>query len=129
MKAKILEHNFLFGDLTKKIIEIAIKVHKKLGPGFIEAIYEKAMTIELKKSGINFTKQSEINVNYEGSLLGRQRVDFMIEDKLILELKAVSELNFIHRAQMISYLKTADKKVGLLLNFSKSVLEIKRVMN
>ena len=70
-----------------------------------------------------------IQVKYDNLLLGGQRVDVVVDDKIIVELKAVSELNDIHQAQMISYLKTADKKVGLILNFAKSKLEIKRIMN
>ncbi|MDI6761745.1 MAG: GxxExxY protein [Thermodesulfobacteriota bacterium] len=120
---------FLYGDLTNKIIELAIKVHKKLGPGFIEKIYEKALSHELNKEGIKYEKQKSIRVKYDEILLGDQRVDMIIEDKIIVELKAVSELNDIHQAQMLSYLKAADKKVGLILNFGKPKLEIKRVIN
>jgi len=120
---------FLYGDLTNKIIELAIKIHKKLGPGFVEKIYEKALSLELKKADIKFVAQKVIKVEFEGVLLGDQRVDFMVEDKVIIELKTVSELNNTHQAQMISYLKTANKKVGLLLNFARPQLEIKRIMN
>lgn len=120
---------FLYGDLSNKIIELAIKVHKKLGCGFIEKIYEKALSIEFKKAEIKFTTQVPIKVGYEGVLIGDQRIDFIVEDKIIVELKAVTELNNIHRAQMISYLKTGDKRVGLLLNFARPQLDIKRVMN
>jgi GxxExxY protein len=120
---------FLYGDLTNKIIELAIKVHKKLGPGFIEKIYEKALSHELNKGGMKYEKQKSIRVKYDEILLGDQRVDMIIEGKIIVELKAVSELNDIHQAQMISYLKAADKKVGLIFNFAKPKLEIKRVMN
>jgi len=115
--------------LTDKIIELAIKVHKKLGPGFIEKIYEKALSHELNKGGINYEKQKSIRVKYDEILLGDQRVDMIIDNKIIVELKAVSELNDIHQAQMLSYLKAADKKVGLILNFAKPKLEIKRVVN
>ena len=120
---------FLYGDLTNKIIELAIKVHKKLGPGFVERIYERALSYELNKANIKHKTQKTIQVKYDNLLLGGQRVDVVVDDKIIVELKAVSELNDIHQAQMISYLKTADKKVGLILNFAKSKLEIKRIMN
>ncbi len=121
--------DLVFGDLSDKIINLAVKVHKKIGPGFKENIYEKAVMIEFEKKDIKFINQAVVKVNYEGTLLGNQRVDFLVEDKIILELKAVSEINSIHKAQMISYLKTANKKVGLLLNFAKSILEIKRLVN
>jgi len=120
---------FLYGDLTDKIIELAIKVHKELGPGFIERIYEKALSYEFKKANIGFVNQAIIRVRYDSVELGEQRVDFMIDDKIIIELKCVKELNEIHLAQMLSYLKTANKKVGLILNFARPKLEIKRVMN
>lgn len=120
---------FLYGDLTDKVIELAIRVHKKLGPGFVERIYEKALSYELNKIDINHERQKLIRVVYNEILLGDQRVDMVIEDKIIVELKAVSELNNIHQAQMISYLKAADKKVGLILNFAGQKLEIKRIMN
>ena len=123
------EKEFLFGDLSKKIIELAIKVHKKLGPGFVEKIYGKALLFEFKKEHIKFETEEIIKVEYEGVLLGNQRIDFLIEDKIILELKAVTELNNIHQAQILSYLKAAKKKVGLLLNFAKPCLEIKRIVN
>lgn len=120
---------FLYGDLTDKIIELAIKVHKKLGPGFVERIYEKALSYELSKISIKHERQRLIRVVYDEILLGDQRVDLVIEDKVIIELKAVSELNNIHQAQMISYLKASNKKVGLILNFAKPKLEIRRIMN
>src|SRR3989338_1956394 len=120
---------FLYGDLTDKIIELAVKIHKKLGPGFIEMIYEKALLYELKNTDIEFKNQSIIKVKYDNAELGEQRVDFILEDKVIIELKCAVELNEIHMAQLLSYLKTANKKVGLILNFSKSKLEIKRVMD
>ena len=120
---------FLYGDLTDKIIELAIKVHKKLGPGFVEKIYEKALSYELSKISIKHERQRLIRVVYDEILLGDQRVDLVIEDKVIIELKAVSELNNIHQAQMISYLKASNKKVGLILNFAKPKLEIRRIMN
>jgi GxxExxY protein len=125
----ILHKDLVFGNLSDKIINSAVKVHKKIGPGFKENIYEKAVMIELEKKDIKFINQAVIKLNYEGILLGNQRVDFLVEDKIILELKAVSEINSIHKAQMISYLKTANKKVGLLLNFAKPILEIKRLVN
>jgi len=116
-------------NLSKKIIGIAIDIHKKLGPGFVEKIYEKALIHELEKRKFKFTAQAIIKVKYDNLLLGNQRVDFLIENEIIIELKAVSELNKIHEAQMLSYLKTADKRLGLILNFASTTLEIRRVVN
>lgn len=115
--------------LSGRIIKIAIKIHKKLGPGFVEKIYEKALIHELKKEKIRYENQSVIKVEYEDQLLGNQRIDFLIKNEVIVELKAVSELNRIHQAQMLSYLKSANKKLGLILNFATGTLEIKRIVN
>ena len=115
--------------LTEKIIGLAIKVHKKLGPGFVEKIYEKAMAYEFEKNKISFKEQIEIRVKYDTIELGHQRADFLIEDEVIVELKCVSEINEIHEAQILSYLKTADKRVGLILNFARKKLDIKRMVN
>ena len=113
--------------LTEKIIGLAIKVHKKLGPGFVERIYEKALAYEFKKANINFREQVDIKVKYEDIELGYQRVDFIVEE-VIVELKSVSEISEIHEAQLLSYLKATNKKVGLILNFAKKKLDIKRMV-
>lgn len=115
--------------LSGRIIKIGVRVHKKLGPGFTEKIYEKAMEHELEKEGIKFKKQAVIKVRYGDLLLGNQRVDFLVEDEIIVELKAVFMLVKVHEAQMISYLKSADKRLGLILNFATGILGIKRVVN
>lgn len=115
--------------LTEQIIGTAMKIHNTLGPGFVEKIYAKAMAYEFKKSKIKFVEETEIRVKYETMELGYQRVDFLVEDEVIVELKCVGELNNIHLAQMLSYLKTADKRVGLILNFADNKLGIKRMVN
>lgn len=128
--AKYLEMNVEeINELSNKIIGLAINVHKELGPGFAEKIYEKALAYEFSKAGLKLNEQREINVKYKNLELGCQRVDFLVENEIILELKSVSELNGIHEAQMLSYLKTSGKKLGLLLNFAKKRLEIKRLVN
>lgn len=114
-------------ELSNKIIGYAIKVHKAIGPGFIEKMYTKALAYELEKDKIKFTKEKLIKVKYEGLLLGEHRLDFLIADEIILEIKAVYEINNFHMAQMLSYLKATNKRLGLILNFSRSRLEIKRV--
>ncbi|MFH1201734.1 MAG: GxxExxY protein [Candidatus Omnitrophota bacterium] len=115
--------------LSKKIIGLTIEVHKNLGPGFVEKIYQKALVYELKKNGINFVEEANIGVHYKNLELGYQRIDFMIENEVMIELKSVSEINEIHEAQMISYLKTTNKRLGLILNFAKKRLDIKRIVN
>lgn len=115
--------------LSTKLIGHGIRIHKTPGPGFIEKIYSKAFAYELEKDKIKFIREKPIRIKYEGLLLGEHRLDFLIEDEIILELKAVYEINNFHIAQILSYLKATNKKLGLILNFSRSKLEIKRVVH
>jgi len=126
-KFKSGAEEYLFSSLTKEIIGCAIRVHKILGPGFVEKIYQGALSKELTKSNLNYIKEKKVSVKYENAIVGYQVIDFIIEGKIIVELKAVSELNNIHIGQMVSYLKATNEQVGLILNFAKSRLEIKRV--
>jgi len=126
MVAKTAEE---LNDLSNHIIGIAIDIHKKLGPGFQEKIYEEALLKEFDKAAIGFEKQKVIRVDYEGQGLGNQRIDLLVDDEIILEMKACTKIIPIHRDQLISYLKTADKRLGLILNFGRSKLEIKRVVH
>ena len=116
-------------DLSYRIIGIAIEVHKKLGPGFQEKIYEQALLKEFEKSSIEFEKQKVVRVDYDGFDLGNQRIDLLVNGKIILEIKTCTKIIPIHRDQVISYLKTADRKLGLILNFGRRKLEIKRVVH
>ena len=118
-----------FEDLSRKIIGASIEVHSELGPGFIESIYEEALKVELSEHNLKFDAQKEINIEYLGVLVGVHRLDLLVENQIIVELKAVKELTDVHFAQLRSYLKATDFKIGLLLNFSKPTLEIKRVVN
>ncbi len=119
-----LEHK----ELTEKIIGAAIQVHKQLGPGFIESIYEKALIIEFRKRGIEVKEQQEVIVKYDDIEVGRHRLDLFVEEAIVIELKAIKDIEDIHFAIVKSYLKSVDKKHGLLLNFAKVKLEIKRVI-
>ncbi len=116
-------------DLSNRIIGMAIDVHKKLGPVFQEKIYEEALLNEFKKSGIGYEKEKVVRVDYDGKSLGNQRIDLLVDDELILEIKACTKIIPIHRDQLISYLKSANKQLGLVLNFGRSRLEIKRVVH
>ena len=118
-----------FEDLSRKIIGAAIEVHAALGPGFLETIYEEAFKLELTEHGLNYDCQKEIKIEYLGVQIGTHRLDLVIENKILVELKAVKELNEIHFAQLLSYLRASGIKVGLLLNFAKPKLEIRRVVN
>jgi len=116
-------------ELTGKIIECAIIIHKKLGPGFLESIYQTALPIELAKQGLEVETQKGIKIFYDGKEIGFHRLDLIINKEVIVELKTVKEFDNSHLAQLRSYLKATGLNVGLLLNFAKATLEIKRVVN
>jgi GxxExxY protein len=118
-----------FEALSENIIGAAIKVHKELGPGFLENIYEEALKIELSINQINFEAQKEVKIKYHDIEIGTHRLDMIIENQIILELKATRELTDVHFAQLRSYLMATELKIGLLLNFAKPTLEIKRIVN
>jgi len=117
-----------FEELTEKVIGCAITVHKTLGPGFLESIYENALVVELKRVGVQVDSQLSHPVVYRSVEVGLHRIDLLVERKLIVELKAASGLEDIHFAQVRSYLKALDLKHGLLLNFASMPLTIKRVI-
>jgi GxxExxY protein len=115
--------NLLYKDLTYKIIGAAMETHRVLGPGFLEAVYQTALAHELELRGMPIQEQVVLQVGYKDIIAGEYRADFLIENKVILEIKAVSELNEIHEAQLINYLKATTYKVGLLINFGGTSLE------
>jgi GxxExxY protein len=112
-------------DLTSRIIECAYKVHNELGFGFLESVYQNALLIELTKSGLKAEKEKPIKITYSGQIIGDYFADVVVEDKVILELKAVKEIHPKHEAQLVNYLKATGMEIGLLINFGQSV-EIKR---
>lgn len=115
-------------ELTGRIIGLAMEVHRTLGNGFQEVIYQRAMAIELKKNLISFDREQEITISYKGEPIGSRRADFLIEGKILVELKAISELEDVHLAQAINYLEAYGLEIGLLLNFGNKTLQFKRVM-
>lgn len=122
------EKNYIYSDLTEKIIGCAYKVYNKLGAGFLEKIYENALVIELKNQKLEVLQQSPINVYYEDVLIGEYVADLIIENKVIVELKAVSELSKSHEVQLVNYLKATGIEVGLLINFGNEIKIKRRVM-
>jgi len=118
--------------ISEKIIGSAIEVHKALGPGLLESVYEECLCYELNKSGLTFNRQVQLPVVYKEVKLDLGfRLDIIVEDSVIVEIKAVEKLMPIHEAQLLTYLKLADKSLGLLLNFNVPVLKegIKRIVN
>ena len=118
-----------FEELTNRIIGAAILVHRELGPGYVESIYHEALKVEFTEHNFSFESQKEITIKYLGVVVGVHRLDLVVENQVIVELKAVKELTDVHFAQLRSYLKATGIKVGLLLNFAKPKLEIRRVVN
>ena len=118
-------------DLTEKIIAAAVEVHRVLGPGYLEKIYENALVLELEHRGHTVAKQIELDVMYRGKLIGQHRLDLLVDDQVVLELKSVEALANTHKAQLRSTLKAANKKIGLLMNFNQETLTsgLKRVIN
>jgi GxxExxY protein len=118
-----------YEDLTRRIIGCAMKVHRMLGNGFPEVIYQRALAIEMEKQAIKFVREMEMHVHYEDYCIGRRRVDFFIEDLIMLELKAVISLDDSNLAQAKNYLEAFNMEVGLLINFGGSSLTFKRLEN
>ena len=116
-------------DLTGKIIGCAMKVHSSLGNGFQELIYQRALAIELVEAGLNFTREHEMQILYKGKTVGERRVDFLVEERIMVEIKAVINLEDVHLAQAMNYLEAYELEIGLLLNFGAKSLQYKRVHN
>lgn len=116
-------------NLVNKIIGIGIRIHKTVGAGFVEKIYQRILYLEFKKLNIKFNREEKISIKWNDNIVGYQVVDFRMEDKLLIEIKAVSKIEAVHIAQMVSYLKAANIRLGLILNFGTATLEIKRVIN
>ena len=117
-----------FEALSGRIIEAAIDVHREMGPGFLESIYENSMKVALRKRGLEFEYQQEVRVYYEGEEVGLHRLDLIVQKEIIIELKAIKALEDVHFAQVRSYLKATGLHVGLLLNFNAPTLIIKRIV-
>ena len=117
-------------EITGKVISCAIEVHSTLGPGLLENVYEEALGHEFTLRGIVYERQKEINLQYKGKEIGRHRIDFLVEDEVIVELKAVEGMNKIYEAQLLTYLRAMGKRVGLLINFNVERLRdgIKRLI-
>lgn len=114
-------------DLTYKIIGCAMKVHSTLGNGFQEVIYQRCLAIELEKQSINYEREKEMPIFYEGIEVGTRRADFIVEEKVMVELKAIIQLEDVHLAQGLNYLSAYNLEKGLLINFGSTSLQVKRL--
>lgn len=115
-------------ELSEKIIGCCIRVHKTLGPGFLEKIYEEALCLELTKAGLKYERQKQVIVVYDGKPIGEHRLDLVVEGLVVLELKATAGIDDIHLATSRSYLKATSLQLALVVNFARPTLDIKRVV-
>ena len=118
-----------YSDVTQKIIGCAMIVHSKMRSGYMEAVYQKCLAIELKKAGLRFMQEVEMSIYYDGICVGKRRVDFMVEEKIIVEIKALYDITDQHLAQGLNYLETHHLEIGLLINFDAKSLQFKRLIN
>jgi len=116
-------------ELTHKIIGCAMKVHSTLGNGFQEVIYQRAMAIEMHSANLSFEREKEMSIFYREQHIGTRRVDFLVENKVMVELKALEKIEDVHKAQAINYCEAYNIADGLLINFGAKSLEFKRVYN
>src|ERR1051325_6834830 len=125
----MVKAEYKHSELTGKIIGCAMEVHRALGNGFQEVIYQRALAIEMRKQGLEFSREHEMQIFYKGEEIGTRRVDFFVEGKVMVELKAIILLEDVHLAQAINYLEAYGLEVGLLINFGARNLEFKRVLH
>lgn len=122
--------NYKYSEITEKIIGASMTVHRNLGGGnFTENIFHRALLLELSEVGIVFASEKELPVFYKGTLIGKKRIDVLVDDKILVELKAVYQLEKLHFNQVINYLKVFNLEVGLLVNFGTASLQVKRFVN
>lgn len=124
----MINEKYKYSELTSRIIGCAMEVHKILGNGFQEVIYQRALSIELTKAGIARAREFEMHIHYKGEHIGTRRADFLVEEKVMVELKAIIQLEDVHLAQAINYLEAYNLEIGLLINFGSRSLTFKRVM-
>lgn len=120
---------YKYSDITGKIIGCAMKVHNTLGNGFQEVIYQRCLAIELEKANLRFERELEMPISYNDIEVGTRRVDFLVERKVLVELKAIKELEDVHLAQGLNYLEAFGLEIGLLINLGAKRLEFKRLIN
>lgn len=125
----MINEQYKYSELTSKIIGCAMTVHKALGNGFQEVIYQRALAIEMNMAGIAFSREFEMPIFYRDEQIGTRRVDFLVEGVVSVELKAITKLEDVHFAQAINYLEAYNLEVGLLINFGETSLNFKRLTN
>ena len=124
-----MNEDYKYREITHTIIGAAMQVHKTLGNGFQEVIYQRALEIELSLYNLDFNREFSMPIFYRGNRIGTRRVDFLVKDIIAVELKAVIKLDDVHLAQAINYLEAYNLEIGLLINFGSRSLEFKRLIN
>ena len=124
----MINEQYLHSAITASIIGCAMEVHRHLGNGFQEVVYQRALAIEMNMKGLSFEREKEMPLQYKGFEIGARRVDFFVDGKIMVEIKAVSQLDEVHLAQAINYLEAYAMQTGLLINFGSKSLQFKRVM-
>lgn len=125
----MIKDEYKYSELTSKIIGCAMRVHSALGNGFQEVIYQRALEIEMTDTELSFSREHEMPVYYKHRQIGTRRVDFLVEEVVSVEIKAITQLEDVHLAQAINYLEAYDLEVGLLINFGAKSLQPKRITN
>ncbi|MFM7429314.1 MAG: GxxExxY protein [Flammeovirgaceae bacterium] len=125
----MIDEKYKYSELTAKIIGCAMTVHKTLGNGFQEVIYQRALAIEMQLASISFGREFEMPIFYRDQQIGTRRVDFLVQDVISVELKAITKLENVHFAQAINYLEAYNLEIGLLINFGETSLNFKRLTN
>ncbi len=125
----MISKKYKYSEETGRIIGLAMEVHKQLGNGFQEVIYQRALEIEFSNHLIPFEREFVMPVMYKGEKIGTRRVDFLVDKKISVELKAIIKLESVHYAQAINYLEAYNLEIGLLINFGSQSLEVKRLLN
>jgi GxxExxY protein len=110
-------------SITERVIACAIEVHKHLGPGLLEALYESALCVEFELAGLRYHKQAPLDITYKGRAIGELRLDLVVEELVIVEIKSVERMDPVFSAQALSYLRASGKKIGLLINFNSRLLK------
>lgn len=129
MSEQLEQKKLVFKELSFEIIAAALEVHRELGPGFTENIYEAAFCRELAMRGIMFSRQLPIEIKYKGEDIGKYQLDLLVDDRVVVELKAISQMPEQFESQLHAYLKATGKKLGILINFGRKSLEHKRLVH
>lgn len=125
----MINHEYKYSELTGRIINSSMTVHNELGNGFQEVIYQRALEIEMTDQGLSFSREHDMPIYYKKRPIGKRRVDFLVEEVIAVEIKALIELQDVHLAQAINYLEAYNLEIGLLINFGSKSLQFKRLTN